>query len=226
MRKIALFFLLFLALPGFCHAAPCYGTKLPEARKFFTGAQTYILHKRQLKDELGKLKSTQYFLLLSYGVFDWLSVDLRGGAGNIHQHPQQGDTVEYSSGFAGGYGFRVKFYDDAKSRLVFGFQHISVHPQDTDVGDAKNKAVMNDWQFSLLASRQFFKFTPYVGTRWSYMDYNHRVDNDRKREKSDRTKDIGLILGTDFAITERVWLNLEAQFLDAQAYVAGLNFSF
>ncbi|MFH1441684.1 MAG: hypothetical protein ABIH18_06590 [Candidatus Omnitrophota bacterium] len=226
MRKIVLFFLIVIGLTSNSYAAPCYGTKMPQRNKFFTGVQNYTVFKRYLKDDYGKLRSMQDFLLLSYGVFDWLSIDLKGGAGNIKQHPVGSDEIDYPTNFAGGYGFRMKLYDNQKIKLSWGFQHISVHPKSVHLGDDKNKAVLDDWQFSVLSSYSFSKITPYIGTRWSRMDYIHWVPEGRKRRISDLTKSVGLILGVDFSLTEKVWINLEGQLFDSEALAFSLNYAF
>lgn len=207
-------------------AAPCYGTNLPGKKEFSAGLETYTIFKRYLKDEYGKLRSTQRFLLLSYGVYDWLSIDLKGGAGNIKQHPLGSDEIDYHSGFAGGYGFRLRFYNQKELKMVFGFQHISVHPHSLHLGTVKNKAVLDDWQFSLLASHDFKKLTPYLGTRWSRLDYIHWTAGERKRVMSDLTKSTGLILGLDFVWTEKIRLNLEGQLFDSEAVSFSLNYKF
>lgn len=226
-RKSALAaFIFLLAAPLATEAAPCYGTRMPEKHKFFIGAQNYTVFKRYLENDNGKVRSMQDFLTVSYGLWDWLSIDLKGGAGNIKQRPATTDELDYPSGFAGGYGLRLKLYDANKAGLVFGFQHISVHPYSIRIGDTKHKAVLDDWQFSLLASREFARFTPYLGVRWSRMDYIHWIDSDRKRVMSDLTKSTGLILGTDFALNSKSWVNLEANFFDAEALAVSLNFGF
>jgi len=207
-------------------AAPCYGTRMPEKKKLFSGIETHTIFKRYLKDNYGKLRSTQYFLLLSYGLYDWLSIDLKGGAGNIRQHPVGSDELDYPSSFAGGYGFRLRFYNQNNIKAVLGFQHISVHPRSIDIGNTKHKAVLDDWQVSLLASYDFKKFTPYLGTKCSRVDYIHWKDTDRKRQMSDLTKTMGLVVGSDFNITPKLWLNLEGQFFDGEALAVSLNTSF
>lgn len=213
-------------LPLVCYAAPCYGTRMPQKNRFFSGLQTYTIFKRYLENNNGKVRSFQNFLLLSYGICDWLAVDLKGGAGNIKQRPVTSGEIDYPSGFSGGYGFRVKLYDRNKMKSVLGFQHISVHPKPVHLGDVKHKAVLDDWQFSLLISREFAKITPYMGARWSRVDYIHWIEEDRKRVMSDLTKSAGLILGFDLAITNRIWLNLEGQLFDSEAAAFSLNFSF
>ena len=97
-----IFVLIFPVFLNDSYAAPCYGTRLPEKNEFDLGLQNYTILKRYQENDLGKLRSTQDFLLLSYGVFDWFSIDLKGGAGDIKQHPLGADEVRYSTNFAGG----------------------------------------------------------------------------------------------------------------------------
>ncbi len=209
-----------------CYAAPCYGTKMPEKNKLFAGFESYSLFKRYLKDSHGKLRSQQEFYIMSYGIFDWLSVDLKAGGGNIKQHPVGSDEVDYPTNFAGGYGLRLKFFAKNNIKAVLGFQHISVHPKSRDLGDVKNKAILDDWQWSLLASYDFKKITPYLGTRWSRIDYIHVVGDQRKRRMSDATKSIGLVWGLDIPISKKIWINLEGSSLDSDAFACSLNYSF
>ena len=226
MKKACLFLTLIFCCVVSSYAAPCYGTRMPKKNHIFIGAQSYSIFKRYLEDDYGKLRSLQHFFLLSYGVFDWLSIDLKAGSGNIKQRPITRDEVDYLSNFAGGYGFRLKFFDEQKVKMVFGFQHISVHPKSTHLGDDKNAAILDDWQTSLLASFDFKKITPYLGTRWSRLDYIHRDLDSRKRRMSDLTKDIGFILGFDLPISEKIWINFETQAFDSEALSFSINYSF
>ena len=227
MRRLLLLLALILCLISSSQAAPCYGTKMPEQKQFFMGLQTHIIFKRYLEDDFGKLRSTQNLFLISYGVYDWLSIDLKGGAGNIKQHPSGSDEIHYPSNFSGGYGFRLKFLDQDNIKMVFGFQHISAHPGGKYVGSIKNKAILDDWQTSVLASYDFKKITPYFGTRWSRVDYIHKVgNNSSKRKMSDAGKSFGLIAGFDLPLAERFWLNLEGSAFDSEAFAFSLNYKF
>jgi hypothetical protein len=208
------------------HAAPCYGTKLPEKNKIFMGLQSYSVFKRYLEGENGKQRSQQEFLLVSYGILDWLSLDLKGGVGFIKQHSSGADEIDYKTYLGGGYGFRVKLYDKGNVKTVFGFQHISVHPHTVSIQGIKHKAVLDDWQFSALASYAFKKITPYLGTRWSRLDYIHWEDGSRNLVKSASGNSIGLIVGCDLPISGRFWFNLEGQFFDSQALAFSANYSF
>lgn len=215
-----------LVLPVVAYAAPSYGTKMPQKNKIFAGVESYSLFNRYLKDDKGKLRSQQEFYMMSYGVFDWLSIDLKAGAGGIKQHPSGADEVSYSQSFAGGYGLRLRVFDKAKFKMVFGFQHISVHPKRTYVNGVKNRAILDDWQTSLLVSREFKIITPYIGTRWSRVDYIHWVGEDRKRVMSDLSKSVGLIAGFNLPLGEKIWLNLEGSAFDSEALAASLNYAF
>jgi hypothetical protein len=226
MRKVFMALALVFAFQIVAYAAPCYGTNMPKKKQFFAGLQTYSIFKRILEDEAGKIRSLQNFLLISYGVTDWLSIDLKGGAGNIKQHPVGSDEIDYRSGFAGGYGFRVKAYDKENLRMVFGFQHISAHPYSSNLGSVRHKAILDDWQFSFLASRDILKVTPYLGCRWSRVDYIHTIEKERKRVMSDLTKDIGLIYGLDIPITKKTWINLEGEAFDSYALACSINYKF
>lgn len=226
MRKVFLgALLIFLSMPPL-YAAPCYGTKLPEKNKIFIGVQSHTIFKRQLEDDFGKIKSAQYFFLLSYGVFDRFSIDLKIGLGNIKQRSSSGEEVDYGTNFTGGYGFRWKFFDRERIKAVFGFQHISVHPKSIHLDTIRNKAILDDWQASVLASYGFNKFTPYLGARWSRIDYIHRQGENRGRRMSDASKEIGLIVGVDAPFTKKVWINLEGNFFDSQAIAVSANYAF
>ncbi len=217
----------YLLLVTVCHAAPCYGTKMPEKFKFFAGAQYYNIFNRYLEHaDNGKMRSQQEFVLLSFGVFDWLSIDLKGGAGDIKQKPENLKQRNYSQFLGGGYGFRLRLYDKEKIKAVFGFQHISIHPHTICLADGKHKAVLDDWQLSALVSYDFKKITPYLGTRWSRCDYIHWLDGERSRIKSDLGKSVGFIYGCDIALTEKVWVNLEGQAFDNDAFAVSLNYAF
>lgn len=226
---IFLFALLALGIVTGADAAPCYGTRMPSRNHLTAGVETYVISDRNLEAEYGEVRSSQQFLAMSYGVFDWLSVDLKGGAGNIKYHPVGSDEIDFDTGFAGGYGFRVRVFETRKCKTVFGFQHISVHPRTERIGisgEQSNKAILDDWQYSLLESYAVGSATPYIGMRWSRMDLIHRVEGVRKRKMSDGTKDIGLIGGIDIAITADVWLNVEVQALDAEAASASVTWAF
>lgn len=215
-----------LLLPVSSGAAPAYGTRLPEKFHLVVGGQTYVVKERQLSDNNGEINSLQHFLLLSFGITDWLSLDLKGGAGDIEHDQDGGNKIQYPAYVGGGYGFRIKLYDDAKIKSVFGFQHISIHPYSVFIGPTKNKSVLDDWQLSLLGSYDLKLVTPYAGVKWSRMDYIHWTDDDRNRKQSDWGQFTGLITGVDVPLGKSAWVNVEGQFLDSRALAVSLNYQF
>ncbi|RJP29470.1 MAG: hypothetical protein C4533_00305 [Candidatus Omnitrophota bacterium] len=226
IKPVFLSIVVCLLCQGKAVSAPCYGARMPKKNEFHAGASNYSILKRYLENEQGKIRSSQNFFDLSYGLYDWLSIDLKGGTGNIKQHPVGADELDYPSSFAGGYGFRIKFFDRNQFKAVCGFQHISVHPEKIRVGQTGHAAILDDWQFSVLISRQVANIDPYIGVKLSRTDYIHRQDGIRERYMSDLTKNIGLFLGIDLPITERCWFNIEAQFVDVQAFAGGIKYSF
>lgn len=228
MKKFITFFVLMAHVCGVpaAGAAPAYGTRLPPQFRLAVGGQTHFVGERDLENGHGEVSSLQHFLLLSFGLTDWLSLDLKGGAGDVETKPVSGDEIHYPAFMSGGYGFRLRFYDRKKVRAVFGFQHISVHPYTPFIGNTKNKAVLDDWQFSLLVSCQVKGVTPYLGAKWSRMDYIHWIEDSRKRKKSDLDESMGMIAGLDVPLSPRVWINVEGQFADVRAVAASLNFQF
>ncbi len=199
---------------------------MPQKGDFFARLQTHMIFKRYLEKNYGTVRSRQQFFGISYGVFDWLSIDLKAGGGNVKAHPVGSDEIDYNSSFAGGYGLRLKLYDNDKVRAVFGFQHISVHPHSVRIKGVENKAILDDWQVSLLGSYDFSRITPYAGLKWSRVDYIHWVGDSRKREMSDLDKTLGVVCGFDLGITPKTWLNVEGKFLYGESLTVGFNYAF
>lgn len=224
MRNVLLCFLFYFCIFSLSYAAPSYGTRMPAQKQFFGGLQTYYVFNRTLEGDYGKMHSLQDFFLVSYGVFDWLSLDLKGGLGNVRQRDGTGPDINYHTFLGGGYGLRLRLYDKDETKVIFGFQHISIHPYDRkSINNSKNKVVLDDWQFPLLVSHEFFNLRPYIGVRWSWMNQIHWTDDVRKLEKSPGT---GLIIGGDIPINKSIWFNVEGQFFDATAVTGSINFAF
>lgn len=227
MEKIFALLFVLISFTNLSHAAPVYGTRMPAKGKFYGGVQTHAVFDKKLEGIHGEMATTQHFIMLSYGLTDWLSIDLKAGVGNIRQHPDAGEKLGYASRFAGGYGFRIKAYEKNDVRAVVGFQHISVHPWEDWTGGNKYQAIVDDWQASAVVSYDLGRMTPYAGLKAGRMDYTYWVDEDeRNRVKSDETRMIGLALGIDVDISQDIWLNVEAQVGDVEALVAGINVKF
>ena len=198
MKKISLsprrslaYFLIILILFAFItkesFAAPCYGTDMPKKGEWFKAFEANIVFKRKLDKSYGRLKSRQYFLDLSYGVSDKLTLDFKIGAGSFDHKPTDSYEIDYGTHFAGGYGFRIGVFDNPDQGLkgVVGFQHISLHPPTEKIEGDKNEAILDYWQISGLISKDFRFFTPYLGVKLSRCDVIHKLNREINRNKSD-----------------------------------------
>lgn len=227
MKNLFLAFLFSLVLTASAHAAPVWGSTMPAAGRIHAGLQTHSVLDNKLEGVHGEDQSLRHFVELSYGLTDWLSIDLKAGTGNIRYYPDSGTKLVYNSGFAGGYGFRVKAFEKDKVAVVAGFQHISVHPQADFDGPVKYEAILDDWEANVIAGYRWARATPYAGIKAGRRDYTYWVDDhDRNRVKSDAGHVVGLVLGMDIAVREEVWINLEAQMIDTAAIAAGVRFEF
>lgn len=209
------------------YAAPCYGTHMPSAGKWNVGAQTHIMDYRKLKKDYGKVASSQYFYQMSWGVFDRFCLDGKIGVGDVTYNAPDTEKTTYPTNFAGGYGFRVKLYDNDVQKIdaVCGFQHISIHPGTKKINDTTNYAILDDWQGSALISKGFGAFTPYIGSRLTRVDLIHKVKGgDRKRKKSD--VDFGAVVGADFNFTESSSINIEGRFIEETSFNIGITHNF
>lgn len=208
-------------------AAPCYGTHMPKKKKIFTGLEYNFIFEQELNNQQGRIKNPDQFLMLSYGLFDWLSIDLKGGSGKIIYKDSEYGDQDFSTGFAGAYGFRIRLWENKESqiKIVSGFQHISVHPKRTLISDGKYTVVVDEWQGSCLGSIRIKQLNPYLGFKYETYDLIRWInDANRKRYKS--KDNWGLVLGTDLWIGEKLKLNLECSLLSEKAMSVSLGFDF
>ena len=229
MLKRFLFSVIILTMlySGVSYAAPCYGAHTPKERQWIWGLEGDFLLDRDLKDNHGGTSGNRYFLTGSYGVFNWICFDGKIGAGDVVWHNSNPGNLDYNTGFAGGYGFRVRGYEnkDLGIKTVIGFQHISVHPRTTCPNNDKNRVIIDDWQGSVLISKDIGNFAPYLGARYGTVDFIKWVnEHDRKRIKSEKM--IGAVIGVDYLIKESIRLNIECDFIDGEEISIGISRDF
>lgn len=227
-KKIPIIIVLFLFLAvNSAGAAPTYGTDMPGRGRYATGYQSNIVFKHDLNDSNGNIKSDQHFYDLSYGVYDWLTVDGKIGFGDLRRKGGIHPKVDYNYGFAGGYGFRIKVWKNEKykARGVLAFHHISVHPQARTLNNDGYKSIYDDWQTSLLGSKEIGPINPFIGLKLSLGDYIYWVnDIDRKRKTSDCF--VGLVVGTSVKLNKEVYVRIEGHLFDETALSTGIYYTF
>lgn len=229
MLKKVLSFMVILAVvySGVSYAAPCYGTHMPKEKQWILGLQGDFLVDRNLDHDQGGTRGNKYFLTCSFGVFDWICFDGKIGAGDVVWHNADPGNLNYNTGFAGAYGFRIKGYEnkDLGVKTVAGFQHISVHPRSTCPASDKHRVIIDDWQGSVLISKDIGSFVPYFGARYGTVDFIKWVnDHDRQRIKSE--KKIGAVIGLDYLVSENTKLNIEGDFMDGEELSIGISRDF
>ncbi len=207
-------------------AAPSYGTDMPDKGEWVKALESNIVFKRKLDKSYGKIKSKQYFFDLSYGLSEWIALDFKVGVGSINHKPTDSYAIDYDAYFAGGYGFRVRAFENANYGLkgVVGFQHISIHPPAERINGDKNEAILDDWQISGLISKNLPFLTPYLGAKVSRCDIIHKLNGERKRKKSDIL--FGLVAGVDIKLGESFKLNIEGRAIDETALSTRLSLPF
>ena len=228
MRKaISLLLVCLLISPCLIYAAPTDGTNIPYKGKYITGYQNNIIFKHDLADSYGNIKSDQHFYTLSYGVFDWLTLDGKIGFGDVREKGGDHPKVDHHYGFAGGYGFRLRvLYDDKnKVRIVTGFQHTSTHPASRDLNGDKREAIYEDWQASLVSSKDIGRITPFAGAKLSYGDLIQKT-NEIDRKVRPPAYYAGVIIGCDIRLTKNTYIGVEGHFIDETSLSSGIYYTF
>lgn len=209
------------------YAAPTDGTNIPYKGKYVTGYQNNSIFKHDLGNSYGNVRSDQHYYTLSYGVFDWLTLDGKIGFGSLREKGGVHPKVEHNYGFAGGYGFRLRVLDDAKNkvRIVTGFQHTSTHPASRNLNGDKREAIYEDWQASLVSSKDIGIFTPFAGGKISYGNLIQKT-NEMDRKNRPPKYYAGAVLGCNVKITKNTYMGVEAHFIDETSLTSGIYYKF
>lgn len=210
-------------------AAPSNGTRFPPKGRGEVGYECSVMYKRPLNRSYGNLKTQGHFYTLSFGVFDWLCLDGKIGLGDVGQKGGiHLPKLEYRTALAGGYGFRIKAFDNPQSgvRIIVGAQHISVHPRDRSIDDDKYESFLDDWQISGIISKKFKFIRPYLGIKGSDCEIVYNINKHDKKRRYSRYH-IGMISGLDFYVfDDRLRINTEARFFDETGFSTAIAYLF
>lgn len=229
MRLTTSIVIISFTFAGALFAAPSNGTRLLEGGKIEAGYEYSNMFKRPLGRSYGNLRTADHFFILSVGIFEWLTLDGKVGAGDVRlKGGIHLPKLEFRTGFAGGYGLRVRFFEHAGTgvRIIVGAQHLSVHPQDRSIDDDKYESFLDDWQVCGLVTRKFKYLTPYAGMKLSDCELVYNINkHDKKRRYS--LDHIGFVFGSDFWILEdRIRVNVEARLFDENAFSTAVAYMF
>lgn len=211
------------------HAAPSNGTRIPAKGRVELGYEYSMIYKRPLDNSYGNLKSECNFYTATFGAFDWLALDGKIGMGNV---TQKGGVhlpkIEYDTGFAGGYGFRIKAftYRPWDLRMILGAEHISVHPQLRSVNDEKYTSFLDDWQVSWLVAKDLKHLTVYTGIKGSDCEIVYKINGNDKRRRFSKDH-LGLIAGLEaYLFKDNARIGAEGRFFDETAFSASVSYLF
>ena len=216
-----------LSIFGPVYAAPCYGTHMPEKKHWTWGVEGNVIVDRNVDNDLGGVNVNKYFLTGSYGILPWLCFDGKIGIGDVEWDRASAPGLSYDAGFAGAYGFRIKGPESKGLGIksVAGFQHISVHPESRNQDNVKHETIIDEWQGSLIVSKDIGNFVPYLGARYGTVDFiKWENEHDRKRIQSE--KYYGAVAGLDIWLSEKLKANLECCFIDGEEIAAGISYDF
>ncbi|MFH2137912.1 MAG: hypothetical protein ABII88_05335 [Candidatus Omnitrophota bacterium] len=225
-RTLALIIAALFLLSNSVFAIPAEGEFLPIAHKSIWGVQFNNIFARDFNKVEGKAGTTQYFVKASYGLSERLFIDGKIGLGKVVFKRNDGLKLNFPTGFAGGYGFRYLCYDDAqkKIKVIAGFQHISCHPFKDIISNINHRVIWDEWQGTLLLKKDFGKTAVYAGPQLSLAQLKYKVDDFRRRLKSEDS--LGALLGIDYQIAENASVNLESRMFDEWAVNMGMSYRF
>ena len=197
-RRIFLSFLILLVGCQSVLAIPSEGTSLPSVNKSIWGVQFNHINERDFNKVEGVGSTTQTFIKASYGITNRFCIDGKVGLGNVGFDRKDNTNLNFSSGFAGGYGFRYLLpqFLAEKVKILLGFQHISCHPFKDTLGSIKHRIIWDEWQGIILLFKDFNKATIYLGPQYSAVQLKYKVDDFRRRLRGEDV--LGAVFGVDY----------------------------
>jgi len=200
---------------------------MPEKKHWTWGVEGNVIVDRNVDNDRGGVSVNKYFLTGSYGILPWFCFDGKIGVGDVRWDRASNSGLSYDTGFAGGYGFRIKGPGSEKwgMKSAAGFQHICVHPEASNQDNVKHETIIDEWQGSVVVSKDIGRFVPYAGARYGSADFiKWENEHDRKRIQSE--KYYGAVVGLDIRLNKRLKANLECCFIDGEEIAAGVSCDF
>ena len=207
-------------------AIPSEGNFLPAEGAAIWGLQFNNIFLRDFNEVEGQGKTKQYLLKTSYALTKRFFLDGKIGLGSVRFKRNDGIDLNFSSGFAGGYGFRYLLFENEQSgwKSIVGFQHISCHPFKDTVGDVKHRIIWDEWQGTWLFIKELEKADFYFGPQYSAAQLKYKVDDFRRRLKSEDSW--GLLFGANYSLTKKASISAEIRVLDEWAINTGISYKF
>ena len=232
-----------LAAAIVCHPAPAVRAEavgspasILKKGKWVLGLASSFVPSRSMK---GDAKATVYGggHARGYGLTDWLSVYGKiGGAFIEVDDPsitKKGDNPSTKNSFGGNLLTSLQ----VKTRL---FEHKrtgvewdgSLQYVDMRAGhNGKNEGRWHEWQFATSLARAFGRIKPYLGAKFSVVDFAYKVREEGvllRHDKYEEDHPLGFFVGTDVSLGqhEDVILNVETGYVDGADIAVSLAYLF
>jgi len=207
-------------------AIPSEGNFLPDLHETIWGIQYNNIFLRDFNKVEGKRMSKQYFLKVSYAVMERFFLDGKIGQGSIRFKRNDDVDLDFSSSFAGGYGFRYLIFQSEYSgwKSIAGFQHISCHPFKDIVAGINYRVIWDEWQGTWLFIKEWEKIALHFGPQYSTVQLKYKVDNVKSRLKAEDSW--GLLFGGSYSFTKKASISVEIRVLDEWAINTGISYKF
>jgi len=150
------------------------------------------------------------------------------------------EAYREKSAFAGGLGLKLCFplknnwiigadakylthqNDYSGKRSVRFFDNGVLIPGTAMDGACAGNATISEWHVAPFIAKDFGKFVPYIGIKYSDMKIDMLENSDRLQA----TDNWGAFVGADFKFNKNFSLNLEGRFIDENAASLAANFTF
>lgn len=219
---LPLVLLVIILLGSYAFAAPIKGPYFLKKAQFEVGIEANIIFRRDIEDITTKIKSNQYFYCMSYGLLDWLNIEGKFGTGDINDDQYNNQKFYYNYNWGGGYGLRLKIYEDQNIKIISGVHHVSIHPDpNKNTDNLTHRAILDETQFDTIIACVGERLSPYLGAKVSHTRLIRRIDSQRATLKQE--ENYGLALGFDYMLKENVRFNFESRFIDEYALTCGLT---
>ncbi|MFH2145017.1 MAG: hypothetical protein ABII75_03200 [Candidatus Omnitrophota bacterium] len=226
-RIIVFLFLFFLVFCRPVFAIPADADYFPAKHRFIWGTQFNHIFNRDFNKVESKAGTTQYFIKTSFGITERFFLDGKIGHGGVKFRPAGANDIDFTSGFAGGYGLRYVLYEspDGNIRSLFGFQHISCHPLSKEINGTKYQIIWDEWQFSWLLLRSWQKKSCfYFGPQYATTQLKYKVDTFRRRLKAEDWW--GAVFGVNYDLNDKLKFNTEMRLFSEWAVNFGIGYKF
>lgn len=246
-RWIALSLAFVLCVPFASYAAPVGNIASPAVEKgkfgIKAGAEADFVFSRELdvEDEDVELEANFYTAKISYTLLDRLDIyAILGSLSGAEVTEKYGSTtLKYGvdDAFVWGAGLTVLAYEwDNGFRVGIDGKYRSSEPgissinlNGTDYSLVDSEGSFKEWQFALAVSKQFGKFIPYAGVKYSDMELSAKGTISGTVYQTDKVggKNLtGLFVGASFLPKDNISINIEGRFIDETAMNVGLSYKF